>query len=198
MSEFEIEPNFRLRMKLYSPSGKILRTKDGFQYTDPSECTPGVSNVYRLARRWCSGKGLDVGASYFRGDCSSNGFPGAFPCDKAIPESGEAYDLIQGDESQDYVFMSHILEHLDEPDRAILEARRVLRPGGYLFTYHPYPGHPDWDPSLPTCTHKGHHKWQPSPTSIQRLMVVLGFDVVYSEHEADQLHSFAVVGRKRS
>lgn len=197
MDNFEIISNYRLRLSLWSSDPKaFLTTPEGIRYSDPKVCSPGVSNTYHLARKWCVGKGLDVGASYFQGS-TSNGFPGATPVDLAIPGSGRAEALVQGTESQDYVFMSHVLEHLDDPEAAIREAHRVLRPWASLFTYGPYPGHPDWDPSLSAEVRgPGGHKWQPSPTSVCRLLAVCGFQIVYSEWEPDHLHSFVVVGAK--
>lgn len=43
-----------------------------------------------------------------------------------------AYDLPFPEESFDAVFSHALFEHLGDPDRAISEFRRVLRPGGYV------------------------------------------------------------------
>lgn len=75
------------------------------------------------------------------------------------------------------------------------EAFRVLRPSGVIFLYLPYPGHPRWDPSLwaGVCRE---HMWQPTPNSVARLLLMTGFDLIYTEHEPDILHSFVTVARK--
>lgn len=44
------------------------------------------------------------------------------------------------DRSFDYVFVSHVLEHVDDDEMAAREVLRVLRPGGVLVAQHP------WDP----------------------------------------------------
>lgn len=61
---------------------------------------------------------------------------------------GDAYALPYADESVDAVHCEAVLEHLAEPDRALREMWRVLRPGGlgyfatpFLQAYHAYPNH---------------------------------------------------------
>lgn len=43
-----------------------------------------------------------------------------------------AYELKHADNSFDVVFLLEVLEHLDYPDKALAEIRRILKPGGYL------------------------------------------------------------------
>ncbi len=43
---------------------------------------------------------------------------------------GDATDLEFEDDSFDFVFSYHALEHISDPDRALREIHRVLRPGG--------------------------------------------------------------------
>jgi SAM-dependent methyltransferase len=42
------------------------------------------------------------------------------------------YELSHGPGTFDLVFLLEVLEHLDYPDRALLEIARVLKPGGHL------------------------------------------------------------------
>lgn len=193
MKNFKILTDFRLHMKLIA-GFPILKTPEGMEYIDAKNVSPGVSNVERLASVFCSGQGIDVGASYFQ-ENKSNGFPGAVPVDLAIPGSGSATALIQGDGTQDYVFASHILEHLEDPEKACEEAYRVLRPGGVFFTYCPFPGNPTWDPALSEVV-RTEHKWQPTPLMVSRLLLLSRFEILYCEWEKDDLWSFVVVGRK--
>ena len=61
---------------------------------------------------------------------------------------GDVHDLPLKDASVDAVICIALLEHVEEPHRAMKEIYRVLKPGGYLFVYvpflyyyHPMPGY---------------------------------------------------------
>jgi ubiquinone/menaquinone biosynthesis C-methylase UbiE len=45
-------------------------------------------------------------------------------------QTGDAMNLAFGDESFDFVFSYHALEHIENPRKALAEMRRVLRAGG--------------------------------------------------------------------
>jgi 2-polyprenyl-3-methyl-5-hydroxy-6-metoxy-1,4-benzoquinol methylase len=49
---------------------------------------------------------------------------------KVIQES--IYETTHKDNTYDLVFLLEVLEHLDYPDAALTELRRILKPGGYL------------------------------------------------------------------
>lgn len=53
---------------------------------------------------------------------------------------GDAHDLPLADACADRARMDRVLQHLADPDRALAEARRVLRPTGILAM-----AEPDWD-----------------------------------------------------
>lgn len=52
-----------------------------------------------------------------------------------------AYDTALADESVDTVLCTFVLEHLEDPLRALQEIRRVLRPGGHLILSAPQSWH---------------------------------------------------------
>ncbi len=61
---------------------------------------------------------------------------------------GDVLDLPFENESVDAILGIHLLEHVEEPQRAVREIYRVLKPGGYayfdtpfLFYYHPMKGY---------------------------------------------------------
>jgi SAM-dependent methyltransferase len=160
----------------------------------PSHLGPGLASIYHLASAFCKGTGLDVGGSTFESD-GSKGLPGSTVVDIAIPGSGSALRLKQEDGSQHYYFSSHCWEHLDDPEQAAREAYRVLDRNCIIFLYLPFPGNPDWDPKWSVEARK-QHKWQPTPASVKRLLLLAGFEIDYVEHEQDALYSFVVMGRK--
>lgn len=80
--------------------------------------------------KYMSGVGLDIGYKGSVKDASPV-LASAIGVDTDYP----GYDgktLPFPDESQDYVFASHVLEHIEDSQSAVEEWFRVLRPGGYL------------------------------------------------------------------
>src|SRR3954471_567260 len=57
---------------------------------------------------------------------------------RAVDVLATAYDIPLEDASFDTVLMTEVLEHLEEPARAIAEARRLLRTGGKLILSTPF------------------------------------------------------------
>ena len=74
--------------------------------------------------RYCSGEGLDIG---YGGDLLKAG------CVGWDWEHGDAqYLATVDDESFDFAYSSHTLEHLHDPAEALRNWFRVIRHGGYL------------------------------------------------------------------
>lgn len=79
--------------------------------------------------KYCQGQGLDVG---YGGDPVT---PDAQGWDI---EDGDAHYLhTLPDAAFDFVYSSHVLEHLEQPEVALANWWRVLKPGGYLLLYIP-------------------------------------------------------------
>jgi len=80
--------------------------------------------------KYCQGNGLDIG---YGGDPV---VPGVQGWDF---EHGDAqYMKGLDDESFDFVYSSHLLEHLPDIDAALTNWDRVLKPGGFLLLYLPH------------------------------------------------------------
>lgn len=80
-----------------------------------------------------------------------------------IIEGLSSVDLIFGhsvycmpfeDNSQDVVFCSHCLEHVDSEDRLFSEIRRVLKPGGLAYFYVPHEACEMWSPKNLSVHHR--------------------------------------------
>lgn len=80
--------------------------------------------------KYCNGKGLDIG----------------FGGDLILPEA-DGWDFEHGDaqylhgvndESYDYVYSSHTLEHVDDAKISLINWLRVLKTEGYLILYIPH------------------------------------------------------------
>lgn len=81
-------------------------------------------------QKYCSGKGLDIG---YGGD--------------RIIETVDVWDIEHGDalelknvqnDSYDFVYSSHTIEHMLNPEIALRNWFRVVKPNGYLIVYLPH------------------------------------------------------------
>ena len=176
-------------LDLFGMARRWIDRRAGLRYYHVSAEYPGYLHrgeaaafcLYH-AKRFCAGAGVDVGAGRWP-------FPGA----RAVEDNPEenAYRLKAADGSQDFVFSSHCLEHLENWREALLEWRRVLKPGGVLYLYLPHPACRMWRPDvLP------HHVWQPEPDALPAHLAGIGFEIVESSQFPDAYLSFYVVARK--
>ena len=102
-----------------------------------NETAKGISLRKELGHfdKYLNGKGLDIGAGF----------------DPLIVENGtiEIWDLPQGDaqylkgaedNSYDFIYSSHCLEHMVDVKESLKNWARVVKPGGYLYIIVP-----DWE-----------------------------------------------------
>ena len=98
----------------------------------PGETTKAYSRRERegFFKNYCKGEGLDIG---FGSDL--------------ITKDAKGYDFEHGnaqylkgvkDNSYDFVYSSHTIEHLPDPAEGIKNWFRVVKPGGYLILYLPH------------------------------------------------------------
>ena len=102
------------------------------------------------------------------------------------------------DNTFDFVFAIHLLEHMHNPERLVLEMQRILKPGGYLFVALPCISHLNarlagrrWRHLTPP-----EHLWYFSPRTLSKFVTRLGFETTFSSnlYPRAHLHLFA---RKR-
>ncbi len=100
---------------------KELLTRPGVDRILDLGCANGW-NMSRFAQYGRSSIGLDM--VHQRVDLARHHGP-------ALVASG--LDVPAADNSFDVVYVQHVLHHIGDVDRALAEARRVLKPGGHLF-----------------------------------------------------------------
>jgi SAM-dependent methyltransferase len=120
--------NLDLRRRLISESFK--------QYIEykkyPYYFLVGNASSYCLeeADLYCDGKGVDVGGSIFP-------LKNARVIENNLEEN--ALNIIENNDSLDFVFSSHCMEHLDLEEQGLFfkEVYRVLKPNGIFYVYMP-------------------------------------------------------------
>jgi catechol 2,3-dioxygenase-like lactoylglutathione lyase family enzyme len=124
-------PLVRFLRSLYFPILKVIFLRLGRprRYSETSKARArrlrdGFFDAY------CTGKGLDVG---FGGDLLA---PNCQPWDFEHGDGQHLTGLADG--SFDFVYSSHTLEHIPDPEAALRNWWRVLKPGGFLLLYVPH------------------------------------------------------------
>ncbi|MBI5045445.1 MAG: class I SAM-dependent methyltransferase [Candidatus Niyogibacteria bacterium] len=86
-------------------------------------------NRYDASRKWILDLARARGVDYKILD----------PSDAYHPDIvGDIHNLPFGDDSQDAIICVAVLEHVEDPMRAVREIRRVLKPGGHCLCYVPF------------------------------------------------------------
>jgi SAM-dependent methyltransferase len=105
----------------------------------------------RFFEKYCKGNGLDIG---FGSDL--------------ITKDAKGYDFEHGnaqylkgvkDNSYDFVYSSHTLEHLSDPVEGVKNWFRVVKPGGYLIIYLPHRDLYEKKKTLPSRFNPDHHQF---------------------------------------
>jgi SAM-dependent methyltransferase len=130
------------------------------------------------AERYARGRLLDIG-------CGSKPWRGLFaahvdehigidfvPSERdpdAVDIIAGAYDIPLPDENADTLLLTSVLEHLEEPERGIAEAFRLLKPGGHVILTAPFIW---WIHEAPRDF------FRYSPFGLRHLLEEAGFEVV--------------------
>lgn len=169
---------------------------------DNAQCNEAGKIIWELVP-YTRGFGLDLG-------CGPNkGFPHFVGVDNRKDERlfnikcnpditiEDASKLPFGDASCDFVFSSHLLEHIEDFKGALAEWWRVVKVGGHLVMYLP---HKDFYPNIGTNGANPDHKHDFLPSDIVEAMKNIGsWDIVRNEdRSADDEYSFFIVFKKEA
>jgi hypothetical protein len=169
-----------------------IRVKGGWIYEGefyPDYLTLGGNTfaIQRTALKYCKGQGLDIGASYWP-------LLGSTPIDTETgPGIANKIEDIR-ENSQDYVFSSHCLEHIENWEEALDTWVSKIKLGGVLFLYLPHPSCKLWHKSNPFM--EGIHKWVPDPEIVQNALTKRGLEVIDKDEGPDHFYSFFICCRK--
>ena len=151
---------------------------------------------------YLKGRGLDVGAGTFRV------LPHAITVDNCIDASlygipvspdvkvKSADDLsVFASQSMDFVYSSHLLEHMDDPEKALKEWWRVTKQAGRLVLYLP---HEDLYPKVGETGANPDHKHNLNEEKVIQWMSNVGFwDLeVCEKRDQDDEYSFLMIFKK--
>lgn len=160
--------------------GEVVRCVEAFGRIPELEQHNQMQYASTNARRWCIGKGIDVGAG-------GAGFTDARHVQDKKDEN--AYEILEPGGSLDYVFSSHMLEHLAYPWTAIQEFYRVLKPGGILYLYLPNTAYHRWrQENMP--------KWHKHNMSVSGVIGWMPKFEILEVVERDFFFGMTIVGRK--
>ena len=176
----------RRHVKRVERDGEVFHEYRGALYPDYLTHGDAASNIVALAKQFCIGSGIDIGANQWP-------FPGATPIDDRDGENAYALDRFS-DNSLDYVFSSHCLEHLARWQDALRLWIRKLKPGGILFLYLPHESCALWRPGAPWVG--GAHKWSPTWQVLVPFLQSCGMEIVEYSDSRDRYWSFHIVGKR--
>lgn len=145
----------------------------------------GMIWIKDKAEKYCKGKGLDIGAGNY---C----FPGAYAIDYGKEVNALKLDIFN-DESMDYIFSSHCLEHLKEWKDALILWIKKLKKNGVLFLYLPHESMKLWRAGEPWG---GAHIWIPTAGVLHDFLEDEGLEIVNVNLYRDAFWSFHIVARK--
>jgi hypothetical protein len=184
MPSYETSPQ---RLEL---AGQTFWLWRGRLYPDYLNHGNAMQFIRHIAADYCNGVGLDIGADKWP-------MPGATPIRNDAGRNALCLPDVP-DRSQDFIFSSHMLEHLkidDAADAVELWATK-LKPGGTMFLYLPHADMGLWQPESPWVGDG--HKWMPTPRVVYGMMEQAGIEGIHGEFEHDAYWSWWIAGRREA
>ncbi|MEW6558181.1 MAG: methyltransferase domain-containing protein [Elusimicrobiota bacterium] len=175
-------------VQLITVEDKSFYKYHGKLYPDYLNNGNAVSFIKEKALTYCIGKGIDIGADRWP-------LPGAVSIQNEVHQNANKLDRFEND-SLDYVFSSHCLEHVDDWKGALVLWISKLKVGGILFLYLPHKSNKLWRPGGPWVGMG--HKWSPTYQRIIKFISSKGMEIVEYNNGRDMYWSFHVVARKKN
>ena len=170
--------------------GDILSRVQGFNYYKASKKYSDYLKqgnmmhiIAPIAELYCKGRGLDIGAGKW-----------VFRNARAIENNDKenAYLLNEKDEDIDFIFSSHLVEHLENWEKALKEWKRVLKKDGIIFLYLPHHSCKMWEPKI-----NDQHLWVPTYAKLEKHFTQqLNMTVLEGNKSVDGHLSFHMVIKK--
>lgn len=161
---------------------------DGEFYPDYLTVGGNTFAIRHTALQYCHGKGLDIGAAFWP-------LPGSTPIDteQGPGLNNRIEDIPPG--SQDYVFSSHCLEHIENWKETLDLWISKLKTGGVLFLYLPHQSCKLWHKS--NLFMQDIHAWVPTPEVIAEALSKRALEIINRDDGPDNFFSFYVCGRRQ-
>ncbi len=144
--------------------------------------------IFPTAHNYCKGNGIDIGGG-------NNPFPGAYLIENEPDQNAFRLDRF-ADESLDYVFSSHCLEHLDPWQDALDLWISKIKVEGHLFLYLPHQSMELWKPN--GLWVGSEHKWSPSIDVLIPYLEERDMEILEYNPSKDDYWSFHIAARKIS
>ena len=165
------------------------------------KCECEADKVKYLIVPYTRGTGLDLGCGRRKTFPHFIGIDNRADVEQGIPirpdiEADATKLPMFADGSMDFVFSSHLLEHIEDHKAALIEWWRVLKVGGHMVLYLP---HKSFYPNIGKPGSNPDHKHDFAPADIQAVMEAAGgWDLLVNEtRSGDDEYSFLQVWRKR-
>ena len=173
-------------LRRFVSSGRVYFEYKGSRYPENVAVGNAVNHIKQQALKHCKGLGLDIGCKIWPLD-------GAIGVDNKPEEN--AYKLDRwDDETLDFVFSSHCLEHLEKWEEALTLWCKKVKPGGVIFLYLPHSSMELWKPG--SAWVGDDHKWSPTVHAITPIFEKNGFVVEEAEDTPDHYWSFHILAKK--
>lgn len=166
--------------------GALFHRYKGKRYPDYLNHGNACKFIAQKALTYCKGMGIDIGADKWP-------LPGAIPIHDEPQRNAYKLDSF-ADNSLDYVFSSHCLEHLDNWHEALSLWISKLKIGGVLFLYLPHKAMKLWNPGAPWVGNA--HKWKPQHEILVPFLSERAMEIIEYNPSIDKYWSFHIVAKR--